>query len=65
MIYGGSFDSDVSNLDQTNQIQRFRKNAKELIEYICEYNKNINEEPIYPDVEPGYLRPLFPGNFNI
>lgn len=61
MLFNSS-ETDFGKLDKTNQIRRFRKNAKALIEYICEYRNNVSEKPIFPDVEPGYLRPLLPRN---
>ncbi|XP_029445586.1 aromatic-L-amino-acid decarboxylase [Rhinatrema bivittatum] len=38
----------------------FRKTGKEMVDYIADYIEKIEEREVYPDVEPGYLRPLIP-----
>ncbi|XP_077159097.1 aromatic-L-amino-acid decarboxylase isoform X2 [Paroedura picta] len=38
----------------------FRKRGKEMVDYIANYLERIEKRPVYPDVEPGYLRPLIP-----
>ncbi|KAF7247833.1 Aromatic-L-amino-acid decarboxylase [Varanus komodoensis] len=38
----------------------FRKRGKEIVDYIADYMENIEKRQVYPDVEPGYLRPLLP-----
>ncbi len=42
-------------------VEDFRKNAKEVVDYICSYFKNVSKYDVAPDVEPGYLKPLLPG----
>ena len=36
--------------------------GKQLIDYIADYLDNIRERRVFPDVSPGYLRPLIPDN---
>nr|XP_056713221.1 aromatic-L-amino-acid decarboxylase [Euleptes europaea] len=38
----------------------FRKRGKEMVDYIADYLEHIEKRQVYPDVEPGYLRPLIP-----
>lgn len=38
----------------------FRKRGKEMVDYIADYLENIEKRQVYPDVKPGYLRPLIP-----
>ncbi|XP_065338655.1 aromatic-L-amino-acid decarboxylase-like [Cloeon dipterum] len=41
-------------------IEEFRKNGKDMIDYICEYLAGLGERRVTPAIEPGYLRPLLP-----
>lgn len=38
----------------------FRRRGKEMVDLVADYLENIEERPVYPDLEPGYLRPLIP-----
>lgn len=38
----------------------FRRRGKEMVDYVADYLENIEERPVYPDLEPGYLRCLIP-----
>ncbi|XP_034990868.1 aromatic-L-amino-acid decarboxylase [Zootoca vivipara] len=38
----------------------FRKRGKEMVDYIADYLETIEKRQVYPDVEPGYLRPHIP-----
>uniref|UniRef100_A0A8C0B1M7 Aromatic-L-amino-acid decarboxylase n=1 Tax=Buteo japonicus TaxID=224669 RepID=A0A8C0B1M7_9AVES len=38
----------------------FRKRGKEMVDYIADYLEKIDKRQVFPDVEPGYLRPLIP-----
>uniref|UniRef100_A0A7N4NMV6 Aromatic-L-amino-acid decarboxylase n=1 Tax=Sarcophilus harrisii TaxID=9305 RepID=A0A7N4NMV6_SARHA len=38
----------------------FRKRGKEMVDYVADYIEGIHKRQVYPDVEPGYLRPLIP-----
>uniref|UniRef100_A0A3B3C6J4 Aromatic-L-amino-acid decarboxylase n=1 Tax=Oryzias melastigma TaxID=30732 RepID=A0A3B3C6J4_ORYME len=38
----------------------FRRRGKEMVDYVADYLEKIEERPVYPDVEPGYLRSLIP-----
>ncbi|XP_061850938.1 aromatic-L-amino-acid decarboxylase isoform X2 [Colius striatus] len=38
----------------------FRKRGKEMVDYIADYMEKIDKRQVFPDVEPGYLRPLIP-----
>jgi histidine decarboxylase len=34
--------------------------GKEMVDYIADYLENIRDRRVFPDVSPGYLRPLIP-----
>lgn len=53
-------ETDFKSLDKESQIETFRKNAKTCVDYICEYTSTVQKRPIFPSVEPGYLRKLLP-----
>lgn len=53
---------DFRDLSKEGQTETFRESAKKMVDYICEYTLNSCKMPVFPDVEPGFLRPLFPGN---
>uniref|UniRef100_A0A6Q2YGZ7 Aromatic-L-amino-acid decarboxylase n=1 Tax=Esox lucius TaxID=8010 RepID=A0A6Q2YGZ7_ESOLU len=38
----------------------FRRRGKEMVDLIADYLENIEQRPVYPNVEPGYLRSLIP-----
>lgn len=38
----------------------FRRRGKEMVDYMADYLENIEQRPVYPDLEPGYLRSLIP-----
>ncbi|KAM6994180.1 aromatic-L-amino-acid decarboxylase isoform 2-T2 [Tautogolabrus adspersus] len=38
----------------------FRRRGKEMVDYVADYLENLEQRPVYPDVEPGYLRSLIP-----
>ncbi len=44
----------------TMNTEEFRRRGKEMVDYVADYLDNIEQRPVYPDVEPGYLRPLIP-----
>lgn len=56
-IYIACSDSKVRRMDTVE----FRRRGKEMVDYIADYIENIEQRPVYPDVEPGYLRSLIPG----
>ncbi|KAM4633886.1 aromatic-L-amino-acid decarboxylase [Polymixia lowei] len=41
-------------------VAEFRRRGKEMVDYVADYLENIEERPVYPDVEPGYLRSMIP-----
>ncbi|XP_071401756.1 aromatic-L-amino-acid decarboxylase [Centroberyx affinis] len=41
-------------------IAEFRRRGKEMVDYVADYIETIEQRQVYPDVEPGYLRPLIP-----
>lgn len=55
-IYVACYDSKVRRMD----VVEFRRRGKEMVDYIADYLENIEQRPVYPDVEPGYLRGLIP-----
>ncbi|XP_014259569.1 aromatic-L-amino-acid decarboxylase-like [Cimex lectularius] len=40
--------------------KEFKKFAKEAIDYVVEYNENIRDRTVLPDISPGYLHTLLP-----
>ncbi|XP_005396658.1 PREDICTED: aromatic-L-amino-acid decarboxylase isoform X1 [Chinchilla lanigera] len=40
----------------------FRRRGKEMVDYVANYLEGIESRLVYPDVEPGYLRPLLPSS---
>lgn len=40
--------------------EEFRKNGKEVIDYICDYMQNVNQRDVAPRVDPGFLHDLIP-----
>uniref|UniRef100_A0A8D1NF48 Aromatic-L-amino-acid decarboxylase n=1 Tax=Sus scrofa TaxID=9823 RepID=A0A8D1NF48_PIG len=38
----------------------FRRRGKEMVDYMADYLEGIEGRQVYPDVQPGYLRPLIP-----
>ncbi|GFS24931.1 aromatic-L-amino-acid decarboxylase [Elysia marginata] len=41
--------------------EEFRKRGREMVDYIADYMTSIKTRHVIPDVEPGYLRQLLPG----
>ncbi|XP_027809170.2 aromatic-L-amino-acid decarboxylase [Marmota flaviventris] len=41
-------------------VSEFRRRGKEMVDYVADYLEGIEGRPVYPNVEPGYLRPLIP-----
>ncbi|XP_050313328.1 tyrosine decarboxylase-like [Anthonomus grandis grandis] len=41
-------------------IEEFRAHGKEMVDYICSYLKNLPDQKVTPDLEPGYLKHLIP-----
>jgi hypothetical protein len=39
---------------------QYRKHAKELVDWICDYYANVEQHPVRSEVDAGYLRPLLP-----
>jgi len=39
---------------------QYRKTAKDLIDWICDYYARVEGLPVRSEVEPGYLPPLLP-----
>ncbi|XP_068591923.1 aromatic-L-amino-acid decarboxylase isoform X1 [Cebidichthys violaceus] len=44
----------------TMDAAEFRRRGREMVDYVADYLENIEQRPVYPDVEPGYLRSLIP-----
>ncbi|KAJ8778773.1 hypothetical protein J1605_013450 [Eschrichtius robustus] len=40
--------------------REFRRRGKEMVDYVADYLEGVEGRQVYPDVEPGYLRPLLP-----
>ena len=54
--------SGVQIPDIDAQITAFRQDAETCVNYVCEYTKTVDKQPVFPDVTPGYLRKLLPKN---
>lgn len=46
-------------------VEDFRKHGKEMIDYICNYAKNIDQRDVAPTLDPGYLKQLLPSKFKL
>lgn len=42
-------------------VEEFRVRGKEMVDYICEYLGNLKDQRVTPNVEPGYLSEMLPG----
>lgn len=42
--------------------EEFREHGKQMVDYICDYIKSMDQRPVAPTIEPGYLVPLLAGN---
>ena len=42
-------------------VEEFRTNGKDMIDYICDYMKNIDKRDVAPTVDPGFLKNMIPG----
>ncbi|XP_029812173.1 aromatic-L-amino-acid decarboxylase isoform X2 [Suricata suricatta] len=40
--------------------REFRRRGKEMVDFVADYLEGIEGRQVYPDVQPGYLRPLVP-----
>uniref|UniRef100_A0A3Q3DFH1 Aromatic-L-amino-acid decarboxylase n=1 Tax=Hippocampus comes TaxID=109280 RepID=A0A3Q3DFH1_HIPCM len=40
--------------------EEFRRRGKEMVDFVADYMENLEQRPVFPDVEPGYLRSLIP-----
>ncbi|XP_078284087.1 aromatic-L-amino-acid decarboxylase-like isoform X3 [Rhinoraja longicauda] len=40
--------------------EEFRARGKEMVDFIADYLQTIEQRPVYPAVQPGYLRALIP-----
>lgn len=38
----------------------FREKGKKMIDYMCDYMKNVENFEVTPNIKPGFLRPLLP-----
>jgi aromatic-L-amino-acid decarboxylase len=36
------------------------RSGKEIVDYLAEYHETIRDRRVFPDVQPGYMRPLVP-----
>ncbi|XP_078274827.1 aromatic-L-amino-acid decarboxylase-like isoform X3 [Rhinoraja longicauda] len=56
--------SAVLSLNDLNQsamdCEEFRARGKEMVDFIADYLQTIEQRPVYPAVQPGYLRALIP-----
>lgn len=41
--------------------EEFRKYGKDMVDYICDYAKNIEQRDVAPTLDPGYLKKILPG----
>lgn len=40
--------------------EEFRKNGKQVIDYICDYMENIGTRDVAPRVDPGFMHSIIP-----
>ena len=41
--------------------EEFREHGKQMVDYICDYIKSMDQRPVAPTIEPGYLASLLAG----
>jgi hypothetical protein len=41
--------------------EEFREHGKQMVDYICDYIKSMDQRPVAPTIDPGYLVPLLAG----
>lgn len=41
--------------------EEFRKDGKQMVDYICDYVNTMDQRPVAPTIDPGYLVPLLAG----
>nr|BAQ94593.1 histidine decarboxylase [Ambigolimax valentianus] len=41
--------------------EEYRQRAKDVVDYLVDYLQNIRERRVFPDVQPGYMQNLVPG----
>ncbi len=41
-------------------VEEFRKNGRQMVDYVADYLENIRDRRPLSNVEPGYLRKLIP-----
>ncbi|CAL8468823.1 g8364 [Coccomyxa elongata] len=56
----GLQEGTVEDFQHSMGIEEFRKNAKDMVDWICDYYASNEELPVRSEVEPGYLRPRLP-----
>ncbi|MQM06824.1 hypothetical protein Taro_039653, partial [Colocasia esculenta] len=59
----GSLDSPLTSLTtgfNPLDVEEFRMQAHQTVDFICNYYKNVDSYPVLPRVEPGFLRRLLP-----
>lgn len=42
--------------------EEFRKHGKQMVDYITDYVQTMDQRPVAPTIDPGYLVPLLSGN---
>ncbi|XP_069768341.1 aromatic-L-amino-acid decarboxylase isoform X4 [Narcine bancroftii] len=52
--------ANIWNLNGPMDFEEFRTRGKEMVDFMADYLKSVEERPVYPAVQPGYLRPLIP-----
>lgn len=41
--------------------EEFRVHGKQMVDYICDYVQTMDQRPVAPTIDPGYLVPLLAG----
>ena len=49
---------ELSYLKMAKNYEEFRKHGKQMVDYICDYVKTMDQRPVAPTIDPGYLVPL-------
>lgn len=44
-------------------VEKFRENGKQMIDFICNHVKNIQDKQVAPTLDPGFLKYLLPGEY--
>lgn len=51
---------DTKKCQLEGDVEKFRQNGKQMIDYMCDYFKNVAKKPVSPNNKPGFLSSQLP-----